>query len=78
MEIAGDIDQFHLLEQKVDALIEMLKVLKKEKVSLMDQVQMQENKLADLGEQLEGLKSARDQAKQRIVSLLEKIEQIEL
>jgi uncharacterized coiled-coil DUF342 family protein len=74
----ADNDQFQLLEQKVDALIAKLESLKEEKTSLTEQVQLQENKLSDLTDQLENFRSARDKAKQRIVSLLEKIEQIEL
>ena len=38
--------------------------------------QIQEEKLADLTKEVESLKSGRDKAKQRILSLLEKMEQI--
>jgi len=34
--------------------------------------------LADLSEKFENLKTARDKAKQRIISLLEKVEQIDI
>ncbi|MBC8420573.1 MAG: cell division protein ZapB [Proteobacteria bacterium] len=70
------VDQFQLLEDKVDGLIEMIKTLKNEKESFVEKFQIQEEKLADLTQQVEGLKSGRDKAKQRIISLLEKIEQI--
>jgi FtsZ-binding cell division protein ZapB len=70
------VDQFQLLEDKVDYLIEMIKSLKREKESFAEKFQIQEEKLADLTKEVEGLKSGRDKAKQRILSLLEKMEQI--
>jgi len=70
------IDQFQLLEDKVDNLIDMIKTLKNEKESFTEKFQIQEERLTDLTKEVEGLKSARDKAKQRIVSLLDKIEQI--
>jgi uncharacterized coiled-coil DUF342 family protein len=76
MEISEDIDQFQLLEQKIDALLALVATLKKEKSSLAEKAQIQEERLADISEELEGLRSSRDKAKQRIVSLLEKIEQM--
>ena len=70
------VDQFQLLEDKIDNLIEMIKSLKREKESFAEKFQIQEGKLADLTKEVEGLKSGRDKAKQRILSLLEKMEQI--
>ena len=70
------VDQFQLLEDKIDNLIEMIKSLKREKESFAEKFQIQEEKLADLTKEVEGLKSGRDKAKQRILSLLEKMEQI--
>jgi len=70
------VDQFQLLEDKIDNLIEMIKSLKKEKESFAEKFQIQEEKLADLTKEVEGLKSGRDKAKQRIFALLEKMEQI--
>jgi uncharacterized coiled-coil DUF342 family protein len=78
MHSEEEIDQFQLLEQKIDSLIEVVKALKQEKAALAEKLQIQEEKLADLSEQLESLRAARDNARQRIVSLLEKIEQIEI
>ncbi len=76
MDTAGEIDQFQLLEEKIDNLIEFITVLKKEKESIAEKTQIQEEKIADLNRQLESLKAGRDSARQRIVSLLEKIENI--
>ena len=76
MDIAGGIDQFQLLEEKIDNLIEFITVLKREKESIAEKNQIQEEKIADLNKQLESLKAGRDSARQRIVSLLEKIESV--
>ena len=78
MDTAGEIDQFQLLEEKIDNLIEFITVLKKEKESIAEKNQIQEEKIADLNRQMESLKAGRDSARQRIVSLLEKIENISI
>jgi len=67
-------DQFQVLEQKVDGLIQMVSQLKNEKASLAEKAREQEERLSELNEQLENLRSARDNAKQRVVALLQKIE----
>ena len=76
MDTGGEMDQFQLLEEKIDNLIEFITVLKREKESIAEKAQIQEEKIADLNKQLESLKAGRDSARQRIISLLEKIENI--
>ncbi len=76
MDIIGDIDQFELLEEKIDHLIGLIETLKKEKEALAEKARIQEGKLSDLTEQIGNLKASRDRAKQRIISILEKIEQV--
>jgi len=76
MEMGEELDQFHVLEEKLDTLIGYVQSLKKEKDALAEKVQIQEEKIADLTTEIESLRSARDQAKQKIISLLEKIEQV--
>ena len=71
-------DQFQVLEDKVDSLIQFAKSLKKERESLLEKLHIQEGKIADLISELETLKGSRDKAKQRVLSLLEKLEQIEI
>ena len=71
-------DQFQILEAKVDSLIKFAHSLKKEKESLLEKLHIQEGKIADLISELETLKGSRDKAKQRVLSLLEKLEQIEV
>jgi hypothetical protein len=78
METNGELDQFQILEEKVDTLIQFVIALKKEKETLAEKVQVQAERLADLNDQLEGSRAARDGAKQRIAALLEKMEQIDI
>lgn len=78
MENIGEFEQFQLLEQKIDSLLELVSTLKKDKAALAEQTQIQEEKLTDLSEQVSALKAGRDKARQRIVSLLERIEQTEV
>ncbi len=73
-----EMDQFQVLEAKVDLLIKFVTSLKKEKESLLEKLHIQEEKIADLINELETLKGSRDKAKQRVLSLLEKLEQIEI
>ena len=75
---ADEMDQFQVLEAKVDLLIKFVTSLKKEKESLLEKLHIQEEKIADLTSELETLKGSRDKAKQRVLSLLEKLEQIEI
>lgn len=78
MEKGGELDQFQVLEEKLDNLIVYVQALKKEKDALAEKVPIQDEKIADLTDEIEVLRSARDQAKQRIISLLEKIEQVDV
>ncbi len=78
MNEIGDVDQFQLLEEKIDSLIALITDLRKEKELLAEQVQIQEMELADLTAQVGNLNTSRDGVKQRIVSLLEKINQIDV
>ena len=78
MDGTGEIDQFQVLEEKIDSLIALITELRKEKELLAEKAKIQDEKIADLTEQVEGLRTTRDKAKQRIVSMLEKIEQIDV
>lgn len=78
MQKPEEMDQFQALEEKVDFLIKSVSSFKKEKDSLLEKIQIQEERIADLTGELENLRASRDKAKQRIFSLLEKIEQVEL
>ena len=71
-------DQFQVLEAKVDSLIKFASSLKQEKESLLEKLHIQEGKIADLISELDNLKGLRDKAKQRVLSLLDKLEQIDI
>ena len=78
MDETGEVDQFQLLEEKIDSLITLITDLKVEKERLRETVQVQDGEIAALKEQIENLNANKDRAKQRIVSLLEKIQQIDV
>ncbi|UCF57457.1 MAG: cell division protein ZapB [Deltaproteobacteria bacterium] len=78
METTEDMDQFQLLEEKVDSLIKYIASLKKENESLAEKLHIQGERLTDLTEEVEYLKAARGKVKQRIVTLLERIEQVDI
>ena len=76
MDAFGERDHFHVLEEKIDSLLETVTRLRRERESFEENARIQGEKVADLTEQVSTLKEARDRAKQKIVTLLEKIEQI--
>ena len=78
MNETGDVDQFQLLEEKIDDLIELITDLRKEKALLAEKVQTQEQKITALTERVGHLDANRDRAKQKIVSLLEKIKHLDM
>ncbi len=78
MEKIEEIDQFQLLEEKIETLIEYINSLKKERDSLVEKTQIQGEKITDLRGEVERLKTVKDEARQRISSLLEKIEQLDI
>ncbi len=70
-----EIDQFQLLEEKIDSLINLVGTLKKEKEALSEKLQFQEGKMADLTGLLRKSEAAKDMVKQRVSTILTKIEQ---
>ncbi|UCB50932.1 MAG: cell division protein ZapB [Deltaproteobacteria bacterium] len=78
MGTAEDMDQFQLLEEKIDSLIQYIASLKKENESLAEKLHIQEGKLTDIAQEMEQLRAARGKVKQRVVTLLEKIEQADI
>ena len=78
MDRSEELDQFHALEEKLDTLIGYIQTLKKEKDALAEKTHIQEEKITDLSGEIEVLRSGRDQARQKIISLLEKIEQVDM
>ena len=71
-----EVDQFELLEEKVDRLIQKTVGLKSEKEALEEKLRLEEEKVSDLNKEIERLRSGRNEAKDKIMSLLEKMEQV--
>ena len=76
MGLAAEMDQFFMLEEKVDVLVKAINALTQERDSLRQKFQAQQEKMAQAIREIEELKSAREDAKQRIASLLDKIEKV--
>jgi septal ring factor EnvC (AmiA/AmiB activator) len=76
VEKGDENDQFQILERKIDSLIEYVGSVKREKEELGEKIHIQEERIAALTGELERLRVNRDKAKQKIISLLERIEQL--
>ncbi|RJR35558.1 MAG: cell division protein ZapB [Desulfobacteraceae bacterium] len=70
----GEVDQFELLEEKIESLIRYVGTIRKEKEELAEKTRSQEEKISALTSEVERLRQSKEKAKQRIVSLLEKME----
>ncbi|MBW2065760.1 MAG: cell division protein ZapB [Deltaproteobacteria bacterium] len=76
MENMEETDHFEILEAKIDSLASYINTLKREKESLAEKVGGLEERVADLAKEVESLKASRERARQRVISLLEKIDKI--
>ena len=72
-----EVDQFQLLEEKIDRLIGFVTKLRQEKISLEEKIQEQEHLITELREQVERLQADKERAKERISYVLSKIDQID-
>jgi len=71
-----DLEQLDILERKIDELLGMLEAFKKENEVLREKVQIQEGKIADLNSQLEALRTAKENARMKLIALLERLEKV--
>ncbi len=78
MERQENMDSFKLLEEKIEILIKHITSLREEKASFEKMIQEKERSIANLTLELENLKENRDKAKERITSILEKIEELDI
>ena len=78
MKKEAEIDDFAQLEERINALIGLVGSLRKDKDALAGKIQDQEVKITDLTREVEQLKAVRDNARARVVSLLEKIEGLDI
>lgn len=70
-----ELDQFELLEQRVEALISLVNSLKEENAALERLVQEGGEELRSLKKEKEGLMAGREAVQERIARLLRKIEE---
>lgn len=78
MPIGENLEQFQVLENKIESLIQIINSLKTEKTQLLTKLNNQEEKIDELTKEIEQLREAGETAKQKTMSLLQKIEQIEI
>ena len=78
MQNGENLEQFQLLENKIESLIQIISSLKTEKTQLLTRLNNQEEKIDELTKEIEQLRQAGETAKQKTMSLLQKIEQIEI
>jgi FtsZ-binding cell division protein ZapB len=72
-----EIEQFELLEQKVESLISALGSLNEQKMVLERKVRTQQQDLGTLRSEIDTLTADRDAVQKRIASLLERITECE-
>ena len=68
-----ELNQFGLLEEKIESLISLVSSLYEEKANLEKNIQGQEKKFSLLTKEIETLEIDRDVIRKRIATLLEKI-----
>jgi uncharacterized coiled-coil DUF342 family protein len=73
-----EIEQFELLEQKVESLISALGSLNEQKMMLERKARTQQEELGTLRSEIDTLRADRDMVHKRIASLLEKIAECEV
>ena len=74
----NELEQFGLLEEKIESLISIVSSFKEEKIDLEKNIQSQEKKIGLLADEIETLKTDRGLIRKRVATLLEKIEEFTL
>ena len=70
-----ELNQFGLLEEKIESLISLVGSLNEEKADLERNIYGQEKKLGSLAKEIETLEVDRDAIRKRIATLLEKMKE---
>lgn len=70
-----ELNQFGLLEEKIESLISLVSSLNEEKAELERNIHTQEKKLGSITKEVETLETDRDAIRKKIAALLEKINQ---
>jgi hypothetical protein len=77
METSEEIGPFRVLEKKVEALIVYTASLKQEKERLVEKLHTEEKKTRKLMNEIKELKAVKVNVKQRVATLLERIERVD-
>ena len=78
MEQRNEVDYFKVLEEKVGLLIVQISSLKDERGKLREKILQQQKTIADLSNEVEKIRGNRDKARERILNILNKIEQMDI
>ncbi len=76
MEFTTETDYFKLLEDKISELINKMQAMKDEKESFLKTIDDQKSQIDTLSSELKGLRESKHQAKERITSIIEKIDKL--
>jgi uncharacterized coiled-coil DUF342 family protein len=78
MEQRNEADYFKVLEEKVGLLITQIGSLKNEREKLREKILQQQKTISDLSGEMEKIRGSRDKVKERIINILNKIEQMDI
>jgi uncharacterized coiled-coil DUF342 family protein len=78
MEQRNEADYFKVLEEKVGLLITQIGSLKNEREKLREKILQQQKTISDLSGEMEKIRGSRDKVKERIMNILNKIEQMDI
>ena len=73
-----ELDQFDLLEKKVDALISLVISLKEDKLDLERKINAQEEKMDSIVNDMKAFHKKRELAQNRVARLLDKLDKFKL
>ncbi len=76
MEFTIETDYFKLLEDKINDLINRIQEVKAEKDSYLKTINEQKNRIDILTDELTALRESKKQAKERITTIIEKIDKL--
>ena len=76
MEFDTETDYFKLLEDKVSRLITKMQEIKDEKESFLKTIDDQKSQINTLTNELKDLRESKNQAKERITTIIEKIDKL--
>ena len=76
MELTTDTDYFKLLEDKIGELINKMQGFQTEKESFIKTIDDQKRQIDTLTDELNDLKESKNQAKERITTIIEKIDKL--